>query len=120
VKFSVVPESSERCTGVIAWSGRVASGFWSAMAGSFHFVIVPAKMPATVAGSRSSESTPSTLKITAIGEMYTGSSTMSVSGAHLANPPAAISSSLNARSEPAKSLAPSRKVSRPAPEPEGS
>ena len=46
------------------------------MAGSFQLVIVPAKMPAMVAGSRLSVSTPSRLKITAIGEMYSGSSTM--------------------------------------------
>ena len=82
--------------------------------------MLPAKIPAIVAASRLSVSTPSTLKITAIGEMYIGSSTMSVSAAHLAKPPAATSSSSNARSEPAKSLAPSRNVSRPAPEPEGS
>ena len=35
-------------------------------------------------------------------------------------PPAAISSSLNARSEPMKLLPPSRKFSRPVPEPVGS
>ena len=35
MKFSVVPESSERCTGVMARSGSVASGFWSAIALSF-------------------------------------------------------------------------------------
>ena len=69
MKFSVVPESSERCTGVIARSGSVAPAFVAAMAGSFQLVIVPAKMPAIVAASRLSASTPSTLKITAIGEM---------------------------------------------------
>ena len=99
--------------------GQSTSGFVAAIAGSFQLVIVPAKMPAMVAGSRFSVSTPSRLKITAIGEMYSGSSTIVESGAHLAKPPAAISSSLNARSEPAKSLAPSRNVSRPAPSPRG-
>ena len=69
MKFSVVPESSERCTGVMARSGSVAPSLSAAIAGSFHLVIVPAKMPAMVAASRLSVSTPSTLKITAIGEM---------------------------------------------------
>ena len=73
MKFSVVPESSARWTGVIARSGSVASGFVAAIAGSFQLVIVPAKIPAIVAGSRLSSSTPSRLKMTAIGEMYSGS-----------------------------------------------
>jgi hypothetical protein len=68
VKFSVVPESSERCTGVIAVSGSSTPSFRAAIAGSFHVVIVPAKMPAMVAASRFSSSTPSRLKMTAIGE----------------------------------------------------
>ena len=53
----------------MARSGSVASGFSAAIAGSFQLVIVPSKMPAIVAASRLSSSTPSTLKITAIGEM---------------------------------------------------
>ena len=58
MKFSVVPESSARCTGVIAVAGSVASGLSAAMAGSFHVVMAPEKMPAIVAGVRFSESTP--------------------------------------------------------------
>ena len=69
MKLSVVPESSARCTGVIAVSGSVASGLSPAMAGSFQVVIAPVKMPAMVAGDRFSSSTPSRLKMTAIGEM---------------------------------------------------
>ncbi len=69
MKLPVVPDLSERTTGVIAVAGSVASGFWSAIAGSFHVVISPAKIFASVSASRSSESTPSRLKITAIGEM---------------------------------------------------
>jgi hypothetical protein len=47
----------------------VTPSFVAAIAGSFQLVMLPAKMFAMVAASRSSESTPSTLKITAIGEM---------------------------------------------------
>ncbi len=68
MKFAVVPDLSERCTGVMARSGSVTPSFVAAIAGSFQFVIVPAKMPAIVAGSRLSESTPSRLNAIAIGE----------------------------------------------------
>ncbi len=67
-KFSVVPDSSERLTGVMARSGSSASGLSSAIAGSFQLVISPAKMPAMTWGVRFSESTPSRLKATAMGE----------------------------------------------------
>ncbi len=40
--------------------------------------------------------------------------------AHASNPPASISSILNARSEPANGKAPAWNDSRPAPEPDGS
>src|SRR5690625_6966158 len=56
VKFSVVPESSERWTGTIGSSGRSASGLCSAMAGSFQLVMSPAKMPPSASG-RSEEHT---------------------------------------------------------------
>ncbi len=69
VKLFVVPESSARCTAVMAALGREAFGFVFAIAGSFHLVIFPAKMPASVAGSRVSSLTPSMLNTTAIGEM---------------------------------------------------
>ena len=69
MKFSVVPDSSERFTGVIGRSGSVTPGLSAAIAGSFQLVICWLKMPASTAGERFSSSTPSTLWITAIGEM---------------------------------------------------
>ena len=50
MKFAVVPDSSERCTGVMSVSGRSAPGFVAAIAGSFHFVISPLKIFAVVSG----------------------------------------------------------------------
>jgi hypothetical protein len=47
----------------------VTPSFCDAMAGSFQFVIWPEKIFAIVDASMFSESTPSTLKMTAIGEM---------------------------------------------------
>ena len=44
---AVVPDESERCTTVIAVLGRLTPEFSDAIAGSFHFVILPAKMSAT-------------------------------------------------------------------------
>ena len=67
MKFSVVPDSSERWTGLMVALGRSASGLSAAIAGSSHLVILPAKMPARVSGERFSASTPSTLKMIAIG-----------------------------------------------------
>ncbi len=122
MKVSVVPESSERCTGEMARSGSSTSGLSAAMASSFQLVISPAKTLAMVSADMFRLSTPSRLKATATGEMYIGSSTMpaSPSAAQAAKPPAAISSSLNARSEPMKLLAPAMKFSRPVPDPVGS
>jgi hypothetical protein len=68
-KFSVVPDSSLRCTTVIGVSGNSASGFCSAIAGSFHSVISPVKTWAMVSPSMFTVSTPGRLKATAIGEM---------------------------------------------------
>ena len=42
----VVPEPSERCTTVMSVAGSVTPGFSFAIAGSFHFVILPRKMSA--------------------------------------------------------------------------
>ena len=72
-----------------------------------------------VAASRLSSSTPSMLKITAMGEMYVGSSTMFVPSTQPSNGPASISSIVNARSDPANATAPAWNDSRPAPEPDG-
>ena len=68
MKFAVVPDLSERWTGVIARSGSVTPSLVAAIAGSFQLVIVPAKMPAMVSASRLSASTPSTLNAIAIGD----------------------------------------------------
>src|SRR5690606_39299917 len=69
VKFSVVPDSSERFTGVIGVSGSCTPGFSAAIAGSFQVVICRLKTFAIVAGDIRRESTPSRLNTTAIGEM---------------------------------------------------
>ncbi len=44
MKFSVVPDSSERLTTVMSVSGNSASGLSAAMAGSFHVVICWSKI----------------------------------------------------------------------------
>src|SRR6516162_2299743 len=48
VKLAVVPEESERTAMAIAVLGRVTPELSAAMAGSFHLVILPSKMPAIV------------------------------------------------------------------------
>jgi hypothetical protein len=60
VKFCVVPESSERCTGVMALLGSLAPEFCDAMAGSFHLVIFELKIFARVGASRTRFYTPGT------------------------------------------------------------
>ena len=67
MKFLVVPDSSERCTGSIFVDGSLASGLSALMAASSQVVILPSKMAAMVLGARLRLSTPSTLKTTAIG-----------------------------------------------------
>src|SRR4051812_17174581 len=69
VKLFVVPESSERCTGVIFVDGRLAPGLSLLISGSFHEVTLPEKMSATVVGDRLSFVTPLRLKTRAIGLM---------------------------------------------------
>ncbi len=51
MKPLVVPESSERCTTVIAVLGSFVPGLSLAIAGSSHFLILPRKMSAAVAPS---------------------------------------------------------------------
>src|SRR5689334_21493999 len=51
VKLSVVPDSSERCTAVMAVSGSLAPEFCAAIAGSFHLVIWLSKILARVGAS---------------------------------------------------------------------
>ena len=45
----VVPEPSDRCTTVMSVPGRLTPAFSFAIAGSFHFVILPRKMSASSA-----------------------------------------------------------------------
>ena len=62
MKFFVVPDSSERWQTVIDVPGRLAPLLSFAIAGSFHFLILPRKMSAIVAPSSLRPlSTPSTL-----------------------------------------------------------
>ena len=44
----VVPEPSDLCTVAMAWSGKVRLLFMLCMAGSFHLVMVPKYMSATI------------------------------------------------------------------------
>src|SRR5262245_53566528 len=62
VNTEVVPDSSERCTIVMAVDGRSTPGLRALMAGSFQFLILPRKMSAVVVPSSFSPfSTPFTL-----------------------------------------------------------
>src|SRR6478735_4844183 len=72
VKFSVVPESSARCTEEIASVGSVTPGFSAAILGSFQLAMVPSKIPASTAGVRISVSTPDRLYANAIGPVTIG------------------------------------------------
>ena len=54
MKLSVVPESSERWIVEIARSGSLTPLFAAAIAGSYHLVILPPKMPDSSAGVRTS------------------------------------------------------------------
>src|SRR5437867_1467338 len=51
VKFSVVPDASERCTTVMLVDGSLASGLSALMAGSFHVLIWRWKILAVVSAS---------------------------------------------------------------------
>ena len=69
----MVPEESERWAMVIAVLGRVTPGLSAAIAGSFHFVILPWKMLAmTGADSCSGLLTPDRLYETVIGAITIG------------------------------------------------
>ena len=82
---------------LIAWSGRVMSGFRFWIAASFHFVIVPWKMSAmTCPVSFSPEDTP--------GRLYAIVTAPIVSGMWSAFGAFAASVAVRGASEPAKSL----------------
>ncbi len=61
MKFCVVPDSSERLTGVMRVSGSSTPLLSLAIAGSFQVVISWLKILATVSASSFSSSTPSRL-----------------------------------------------------------
>src|SRR3954465_13267887 len=61
VKFLVVPESSERCTGTIRSPGRFTPGLSPLIAASFHLVIFPSKINDAVFADSCSLSTPERL-----------------------------------------------------------
>src|SRR5689334_19127573 len=61
VKFSVVPDSSERKKTLIGSAGRVTPELRAAIDLSFQVVTLPLKMSAATAGVRTSLSTPLTL-----------------------------------------------------------
>src|SRR3569833_1163085 len=58
VRLSVVPESSDRSSGLICVEGSFSPELSLAIAGSFHVLILPAKMPAIVLGASWRPSTP--------------------------------------------------------------
>ena len=61
MKFSVVPESSERWTTVMSLSGSSRPSFCFWICSSFHFLISPEKTFAMVSASILMPSTPSRL-----------------------------------------------------------
>jgi hypothetical protein len=67
VKFCVVPESSARCTGVIAVLGSFTPALSAFSAGSSHVLILPLKIFAMVSADICRLVTPGRLNATAIG-----------------------------------------------------
>src|SRR5215469_8411425 len=72
VKFCVVPEESDRRTITICVPGSLIPGFSAAIAGSFHFVMVPWKIPAMTGPDSCSLPTVGRLYAMAIGPITTG------------------------------------------------
>src|SRR5689334_4588384 len=72
VKFSDVPEESERCTATIGVAGSVAFGLSALIAASSQLLTVPAKILARVAGFSCRSLTPLRLNATAIGPVTIG------------------------------------------------
>ncbi len=112
-KFAVVPEESERRAMVIAVLGSLTPELSDAIAGSFHFVILPWKMFAmTVGVSCSGLVTPDRLYDTVIGPTITGKySTVGL--------PLKLDASSDGigESEPANWTVPEARSVRPLPEP---
>src|SRR6476661_10136497 len=72
VKFSVVPDSSERKKTLIGSDGRVTPELILAIEASFQVVTLPLKMLAMTSGVRTSLSTPLTWYATAMGPVTMG------------------------------------------------
>src|SRR6266568_5291821 len=71
-KLAVVPDESERWAMVMAVLGRVTPGLSALIAGSFHALILPAKMPAMVGPDSFRLLTPDRLYETVIGAISMG------------------------------------------------
>ena len=112
MKALVVPEPSERWTTAMAVSGRVTPALFAAIAGSFHFVILPRKMSATLAESSWSLGVSGRLKMTTTAPSAVGMWRILVPAWR-----AAISSSFMAASEAPKSTVCWVIAVMPAPEP---
>src|SRR4051812_40828535 len=109
VNTDVVPEPSERCTTWMALLGKVAPLLSALIAGSFHVLIFPAKIPASVSPESFRSVTPERLYSTAMPPATHGMCTGS--------PTFAASSGFSATSEPAKSTVLPVSCWIPAPEP---
>src|SRR6476620_8274219 len=72
VKFSVVPDSSERKKTLIGVAGSVTPLLSAAMAGSFQVVILPTKIFVATSAWSTSLSTPLTLEAMAMGPVTMG------------------------------------------------
>src|SRR5699024_1802531 len=115
VKFSVVPESSDRATAVSGISGSSRPGLRALIAGSCQLVILPENIWAIVWASKFSSLMPGRLNAMLIGEMYEG--ILIAPCGPQAVTDRAMSSSLRNASDPANWVAPASSPARPAPEP---
>src|SRR5207248_625746 len=113
VNAAVVPEPSERCTTWMPSDGSATPLLPALIAGSSHFLIFPAKMPATVCGASFRLVTPLTLNSTAIAPAAHG---MCSTGPTLASA-GVCSNGFMTTSDPAKSMVPAMNCWMPAPEP---
>src|SRR5437588_835989 len=112
VKTPVVPEPSDRWTTWMPMLGNEALGLSALMAASFHLVILPAKMPASVWPDSLRSLTPLRLYSTAMPPAVQG-----ISMTLPAPPVADCSEVFNTTSEPAKSTVLAVSCWIPAPEP---
>src|SRR6476659_7085137 len=122
VKFSVVPDSSERKKTLIGSLGRVTPELSLAIDASFHVVTLPVKMLAATSGVRTSLPTPLTLYEIAIGPVTIGrfqAGEPQYFAAASASMVPSFTTVLSAESEPAKSTWPAMNCLMPAPEPVG-